>query len=261
MVKIVSNQEQVNSLIADIHTVFPGLSGDLYDQQDSVVLLDRAPAICHISALYQALQVEHPEGGRIFWSSRIWNLLIWQAVYVSILSVQLLNKTPGLEGFGVSIRGIKVDSYTLSTPSIYYGRHEDLLRFSGNQMRRLNDIIYHSVNRIVPLSFKLAQRLETDCIVSALLFQNTIAAKAKQKVIEELIAQWLVATGLPEKRGTFSLPQANDSIGLDFGFKRQVCCQEFRLLGRQRCDTCPSIPLADREKRITSVLSHTECTT
>lgn len=242
---------QTVNFLSQINQLFPRLSGHLNDTSVYTFRVGVGEDIYHIKRLYNHLQQRYPEGGKAFWSCRTWALLIWQPIYIAVLSVQLLNKAISLEKFGLIVEQADIVAYSLSPRAIYSGKQAHLINFSGQQIKKLSSYIYSSLSEIIPFNIKLANKLQTDCIVSALLFQNTQYAHCNKFEMDKLIAIWLSATGLPDCQGTFCLDAPGKFIGQNFGFNRQACCQEFRLESGKLCDVCPRLPLSERIERIT----------
>ncbi|WP_274571207.1 siderophore ferric iron reductase [Neisseria leonii] len=242
---------QTANLLAQIHQLLPRLSGRLNDTAAGTFRLGCRNNINDIKQLYEHLQQQHPEGGKIFWSCRTWALLIWQPIYLTVLSVQLLGKAVSLNRFGIITDRSGVAAYSLSPRAVYTGKPSHLVLFAGRQIKATGDHIYTCLREITPFNMKLAAKLQTDCLVSALLFQNTHYTQNSKNELDRLIAEWLAAAGLPDCQATFYLNQTRRT----FGFNRQACCQEFRLTSGSLCDACPRLPLSERVYRMTQTES------
>ncbi len=59
---------------------------------------------------------------------------------------------------------------------------------------------------------------------------------------------WLAACAMSGASGLLAVPLAEG--GTRLGLQRKACCQHFRRADGELCDSCPKLPLAERERRL-----------
>lgn len=236
---------QLYALMQEIEKIHPELSGRFVKKEDELFIYGSAETDYYIAKIYDYLQNTFPQAGKIYWSTVTWETLIWQPIYLSVLSVHFLAKAVCLENFALRIGTDSIKGYVLGKYPIFEAKEEELISFSGEQINSLCNMIYNSLVKVSPFSFKIAQKLQSDRIAFALSFYNKRSYLLKQQEMDIYINKWLSASSLPTKTSyTFKLNGRNPYK--NFEINRQSCCQDFRVNGGEYCDNCLLIPIERR---------------
>lgn len=246
-------------LIEDIYKAAPFLKGEMDTGQAYITRVSDEEIqrlVQKIDALYQALAMKHPESGTIHWICRTWNLLIWQAIYITVGLAQSAQLVPSLKNFGLYIEGSEVKGYSFFDAPLFSSDGDELIQYAGNQIYQFIQILYRAFNEKQILKPKLADKLCADCVNAALLYHNGLVTKYSQEKVEDLSFKWLSACRLPILPSTIALPSINKMTQSKFGFNRQTCCQEFRVEKGVLCDSCPKRSM---DKRIQCMIGNDVC--
>ncbi|HAN53858.1 MAG TPA: siderophore ferric iron reductase, partial [Pseudomonas sp.] len=92
-----------------------------------------------------------------------------------------------------------------------------------------------------------AQRLAADCVIAGLLHSQRLGGCGNLE-LGRAADVWLAACAMSGASGRLAVPRPEGGTGL--GLQRKACCQHFRRADGELCDSCPKLPLAERERRL-----------
>lgn len=199
-----------------------------------------------IQTLVSALQHQHPEAGRHYWSARSWGLLTWQPVLLVLAATEILQCRANLSCLGQKPQGHFVMGMMLGEgvlcPEVPSRAQ------AGAHLRDACDQLLAELNPVIRMNPVLARRLLADRILATLLRMRPLLAERSHAAIYRLAQEWLEAAGLEGASAltAFELPQGGSDLALD----RKGCCQHYRLDGAELCKTCPRQPVSIRIKRL-----------
>lgn len=239
-----ADDEALNDLLLRVRSALPGLDGRIGSPRPDELMLDRPQSLAALLAHWQAA---HPEAGRHYWAARCWTLLVWQPIYLQVLAVRLAGQAPCLDGLAQGVEQGFVAGFCLPDHRPLQGEPQRLLRHAGAQIRGFCEQAQAVSGPLLGLHPKLAQRLAADCVMAALLHSQRLDGCGNLQLCRAADV-WLAACAMSGASGLLAVPLAEG--GTRLGLQRKACCQHFRRADGERCDSCPKLPLAERERRL-----------
>lgn len=232
-----------------ISQVLPGLdgkiAGHLGQSHPITIDVDHEPASA-VQHLYQFLQSNYSEAGPHYWSCRCWNLLIWQPVYLCVLSTHLAHCVPSLSGMKQTLHPGYVAGFSLPQQTLHTAKTESLIKTAATNIVVLRDSLYIALRKHIKLSEKLANMLEADCVTSALLHAQQHRKTIPNNDIKYWSQQWLEALLLPCADAVIEVKMEEQEPRL--ALCRKSCCQHFRRADGEMCHDCPKRSMQERHR-------------
>ena len=239
----------LQELLTMISQVLPGLDGKIagqHAQHDYIsITIDREPASA-VQHLYHYLQTNYPEAGPHYWSCRCWNLLIWQPVYLCVLSTHLAHCVPSLSGMAQTVLPGYVAGFSLPQHTPYKAQTSSLIDTAAQRIATLRASLYEAFRKHIKLPIKLAQMMEADCVASALLHAQRYCGTIRNEDIHTWSQHWLHALRLPDTSAVMEVKTEEEEVGLIV--RRKSCCQHFRRADGSMCNDCPKRSLEERQQ-------------
>ncbi|WP_122032508.1 siderophore ferric iron reductase [Aliivibrio sp. EL58] len=233
--------EYFESLFKLSKQVTPYLSGNIIegsspDIADINIVHDNSTTI---KGLYEQLSQESPEGGHAYWLTRTWDLLCWQPIYISFISVYRLNALPDIKNMSQSIQSYFISGFTFHRSELIFGSPEDVVPTAALQLRTLFDSYREDISHWTRIRPGFTNHLIADgllnCIIKLQSFEPTLSS-------EYLIAQaqlWLEVFELPSKHlSSLKIDTVTNKLKL----VRTSCCLVYKCDGRKLCLDCPRHP-------------------
>ena len=236
--------DALGSLLLRLRHVLPGLDGRVGAPRADELTLEHPQSVARLLAHWQAA---HPQAGRHYWAARCWTLLVWQPIYLQVLAVQLGGQSPWLDGMAQGMQQGFVVGFCLPAHQPLQADAQRLLRHAGAQIRLFCEQAQAVSVPLLGLHPKLAQRLAADCLMAALLHSQQTDGCGSLQLCRRADA-WLDACAMRGASGLLAVRLA--AGGTRLGLQRKACCQHFRRADGKPCDSCPKLPLAERERRL-----------
>jgi len=202
-----------------------------------------------VEALFASLRSSQPDAGPLYWASRTWSLLLWQPVYLAVLSVHLAHRLPVIEQMIQHGQPGFVAGFCLPPQPLHVARPERLLPRAGAALRQLGEGFLPEVQALAPLHPKMAGRLLADGVLSALLLLQQHDPRLANPQLSELATRWLASLGLADASSFITV--GADGRPVRLALQRKVCCQNFRCHSGEFCSTCPKLSREERLVRLT----------
>ncbi len=161
--------------------------------------------------------------------------------------MRLAGQAPCLDGLAQGVEQGFVAGFCLPDHPPLQGEPQRLLRHAGAQIRGFCEQAQAVSGPLLGLHAKLAQRLAADCVMAALLHSQRLDGCGNLQLCRRADA-WLNACAMPGASGLLAVQLA--AGGTRLGLQRKACCQHFRRADGELCDSCPRLPLAERERRL-----------
>lgn len=196
-----------------------------------------------IAQLANAIAKGAPEAGAPFWRLRVWGMLIWQPVYLAILSAYRLQ--------------ISIDHF--DRIALKQTAHYTL----GYQLPENSDIIHHdsidkAIDQLAPALETLCQRYAEALCEHMSVRQPLLMAILADTVfatLEHLINQNMLALSVPNKslwlyqQGQkwcqlmgLNVPKTAQRLLIEEeNFQRKTCCLIYRCKDAKECANCPRL--------------------
>lgn len=243
----VNVQEIMQALTNITSTIVPGFT-HLIKIEEEVAIDAIAPQL-GIARLAQAIAQSTPEAGPAYWRLRVWGLLIWQPVYLALISTYTLHTH--LSSLDRLSQQQNVN-YTL-------GFHLPALASEASNAHTAesvpaNDLIQAQALRLKSLCDRYAEALcEQMHLRPALLMAvladtlfATLEHLAKQAIIPlsvPNISQWVYQEGAKWCQMMAINPpkSAEQLMATQTDFRRKTCCLVYRCQGASECSNCPRL--------------------
>ena len=161
--------------------------------------------------------------------------------------MRLAGQAPCLDGLAQGVEQGFVAGFCLPDHQPLQGEPQRLLRHAGAQIRGFCEQAQAVSGPLLGLHPKLAQRLAADCVMAALLYSQRLDGCGNLQLCRAADV-WLAACAMSGASGLLAVPLAEG--GTRLGLQRKACCQHFRRADGELCDSCPKLPLAERERRL-----------
>ncbi|MGG2398751.1 siderophore ferric iron reductase [Pseudomonas sp. SH1-B] len=242
----------LHHLLDVISRTLPGVPWRIGCAEDEQLVCGSDGNTQRIASLYQYWREAHPEAGPHYWSVRSWTYLVWQPIYLTLLSVHLAQRAPCLASLGQSLHSGVVSGFCLAEHCPWQASESELI---GRAARQLDEWLrrqHAEFCQVQSIHGKLAQRLAADFVLAALLLvQRQLVLGNEQLLV--LAGQWLAALGLSGGSDliTVRLDDGRDCLTLE----RKACCQHFRRCDGSLCSTCPKLQRDERLLRLREELA------
>lgn len=234
-----SASAELNAVLERVAEAQPVLVG-------SVSMTLRGNTTARAAQLYQYWQGAELDAGRAYWAARSWGQLIWQPLYLSVLSVHLTGALPRLGGLCQDLSHGRLAGFSLPPHRPRPGREAELIALAGRQLRRRLRAWFSALQRLVPYPTQQASALAADCLLGALLLLPGTAGPWSRERLERAATRWLAACQLQERSGLLFYALADGGQSADLA--RRACCQHYRL--DSPCASCPRLRLPERLQRL-----------
>lgn len=239
--------DDASALFQHIGGLLPALSGQVGAGGEGYITADDTGELA-VADLLASLQHTYPEAGPHYWGSRTWSLLLWQPVYLSVMSVHLAGCLPSLNGMAQSGKPCFVSGFTVPCTSIASGETASLIQQAGQTLQSMGGRFLQMVQSLVKLHPKMAGRLLADSVMAALLFVQRCDSRFDNQQVLQLANCWLGAVGQPDGSGLLSVSWDDQPARLMMD--RKVCCQHFRRNDGELCSSCPKLKPQERVERL-----------
>jgi len=225
----------------------PGLDGKLDAITPELLLPGAAGEAARLERLAWHWRRAHPEAGAHYWSARVWTLLVWQPVYLSLIGAHLGRCAPRLDGMAQLQRDGYVMGFRLPSHTPCTGDEDARLAFAAGQLRERLETQWQALAPIQPLHRKMAMRLAADYLLDGLLLVQRRRQLDNARV-QQLRERWLRALDLEGASGLIEVRLDDGRTPL--ALERKVCCQHFRRADGSLCSTCPKLSADERMVRL-----------
>jgi len=209
-----------------------------------------------IASLRDCWAARYPEAGPHYLALRCWGLLIWQPIYLSVISVECSSVVPDITQMCQPVpEGGFICGYDIAEHSPYRSCISDCMNFSASQLQMMCSELCYELARIVRLGPRAAACMQADCVLGAILAIKKCDSSLENACAIKRARRWLDALSLGGCSGFFSYHRNGyQSIAID----RKVCCHNFRRSDGEHCSTCPKLDYGERSIRLNAERAFTE---
>jgi siderophore ferric iron reductase len=187
-----------------------------------------------IARLYQAIVAASPHAGKVYWSSRTWQVWSWQATYMQVIASHLYGVVLDTTSFMPCIVGEHANGFELVSHTVVM--HEPNDAIAGAQTACLDWIERYTPMIAVYGAFngKLARQYTADSMLGALLYLQSQSLLSQDEVLR-LGPIWTAAMGLAKASylSCETIPQPHIMLN------NALCCQHYRRDKENLCVGCP----------------------
>ncbi|USH03645.1 siderophore ferric iron reductase [Grimontia kaedaensis] len=216
--------------------VSPYLKGSFGDLPQSCISIENPTSSASIREVYREIEGSNPEAGGSYWLTRTWDLLCWQPIYLSFLSIYGLKSLPDFTQFGQFKRNRLVAGYRFASEEHWHGEPEELIPLAAEQLSELFEQYRAQINDWARIRPGFTNHLLADLILSCLIKLQTLRPELESDYIEEQAALWLDAFKLPKKH---LISLSRDEATGKLRHMRISCCLVYKCKKGSLCSDCP----------------------
>ncbi|MCJ8338677.1 MAG: (2Fe-2S)-binding protein [Pseudomonadales bacterium] len=185
-----------------------------------------------LKKLLQNLELQHPESGKLFYSHKCWQLIIWQPVLLSIISVYGLNRGLAFNKLHLQCHSLSIAGYQLefNPDDVIDGCTEQLISHCARGSATLIWDLYRQLNIECPLKQRFCQRLLSDQLLKALAQVPVFLPHLERAVFQQHIQLWMRHYQLPIR--ALKIDPRGEIV-------RSSCCLEYLIEHSGYCTNCP----------------------
>lgn len=242
-----SNKAQLTQLLSLASRLYPSLMGSINPYCSGCIKLgeDNQQAL---NALHDHWRNTYPEAGTPYWSARSWTMLIWQPLYLAVISVHSMNILPILSSLNQKLSQGVVAGFCLTETDIETGSQTELIKRAGSELRLFCDALLAQLNQITQIRPRIAMRLAADSLLSALSELHRLNTSLTVTEMQYLSQTWLEAMDLSNASTLMSIHLSDGRERL--GLKRKACCFYYLCHDSELCASCPRQKMAVRVQRL-----------
>ncbi|MCG7497985.1 siderophore ferric iron reductase [Vibrio sp. Of7-15] len=193
----------------------------------------------HIQKLYDQLAQNTPESGSAYWLTRTWDLLCWQPVYVSFVSIYACKGLPDIKRMGQYTHPDFISGFQFESAQHHRGSAAELIQLAGLQLQELFEFYRAEMNDWTRIRPGFTKHLLADSILGCIVKLQTFMPKLSNEYLQDQAKQWFDACNLPVKLlSSLQVDIETDKLRLI----RTSCCLVYKCEGRKWCTTCPRNP-------------------
>ena len=214
-----------------------------------------------IEVLLNHYRKAQPKAGHEYWATRVWTLIIWQPIYLSLYSVHMMEQSFNLATLQQRVEQASVYGYSIETSINNNDKFQNpatTFQLMTQGLKNLVDELYESINKLMPLNKANSYGLIADTIMHALLAFKNITPLFNDQTLILMAEQWCQALGLVNRKGLFlSELKLIDihSQQSQLMIKRKSCCRHYLIDPDDLCSSCSRQCWQTRIKRQSNLSS------
>jgi len=216
----------------------------LYLQNPSALNLTNANHQTVIKALLSHYSQAQPIAGKDYWATRVWTLITWQPVYLSVYAVHVMKKPLNLSCLQQRVEKAVIYGYGFQDSALEDGDSQSPQQTLQTMALRLKEMIdesFDSLNALMPINKANSYGLIADSIMHALLALQELDPSFDDLSIMEIAKQWCQALGLINRKGQFLselIIIELDNQQTRLVLKRKSCCKHYLVNQNDLCASC-----------------------
>lgn len=226
-------------IFAHSKQVTPYLSGSFGTLHSKSIAITNDDSHKEIKRVYDGLAQSHPEAGKAYWLTRTWDLVCWQPIYVTFISIYGLQSLPDIKNIGQFRYKEFVTGYRFFNGDHQHGSPEELIPQAGEAILALTEFYRSQISEWTRIRPGFTNHLLADLLLGSLIKLQQHEPSLTNDYITEQAKLWLEACQLPENH-LDSL-----KIDADSGMLKLIrisCCLVYKCDSRKYCDDCPRHP-------------------
>ena len=197
-----------------------------------------------IEALLNHYRKAQPKAGREYWATRVWTLIIWQPIYLSLYAVHMMEQPLNLAALQQRVEQASVYGYSFETSinnNDEFQNPTSTFQLMTQRLKEWVDELYESINELMPLNKANSYGLIADTIMHALLAIKNITPSFNDQTLILMSKKWCQALELVNRKGLFlsELKLINiHSQPAQLMIKRKSCCRHYLIDPDDLCSSC-----------------------
>jgi len=201
-----------------------------------------------------------PIAGPDYWATRVWTLIIWQPIYISVCAAHIGGHFVNVKSVSQCVQdgvvmGYGLDSQAFAAMEKISQSPRQLLAAIAAPLKELIEQLYGELNGLIKLNKANAYGLVADCMMHALLALMDANPKWQQPHIISLAENWCEQLGLINRKGqamsqlvAVKLDNQQSVLTLD----RKACCKHYLVDPDDLCSSCSRLSWQQRLQKLNS---------
>ncbi|EGU45455.1 hypothetical protein VISP3789_04540 [Vibrio splendidus ATCC 33789] len=219
--------------------ITPYLSGSYGSLSSKSIAITNDKSHIEIKRVYDGLAENHSEAGKAYWLTRTWDLVCWQPIYVTFVSIYGLHSLPDIKNIGQFRYKEFVTGYRFFNGDHQHGTPEELIPHAGQAILELTEFFRSQISEWTRIRPGFTNHLLADLLLGCLIKLQQREQSLTNEYITEQARLWLTACQLPENH--LDSLKIDDTTGL-LKLVRVSCCLVYKCDSRKYCDDCPRHP-------------------
>ncbi|PFG57997.1 siderophore ferric iron reductase [Vibrio sp. ES.051] len=217
----------------------PYLSGSFGVLHNKVIAVTNDNSHKEIKRVYDGLAQNHPEAGKAYWLTRTWDLVCWQPIYVTFISIYGLHSLPDIKNIGQFRDKEFVTGYRFFNADHQYGSPEELIPLAGEAIVALAEFYRSQISQWTRIRPGFTNHLLADLLLSSLIKLQQHEPSLTNDYITAQAQLWLDACQLSNSHlESLKIDSHSGMLKL----VRVSCCLVYKCDSRVYCDDCPRHP-------------------
>ncbi len=192
-----------------------------------------------IKRVYDGIAQAHPEAGKAYWLTRSWDLVCWQPIYVSFISIYGLYSLPDIKNIAQFRIKAFVMGYRFFNDAHKHGTPEELIPYAGEAILSLTEFYRSQFSVWLRIRPGFTHHLLADLLLSSLIKLQQHEPSLTNEYIIDQARRWLEACRLQEKHLSCLTVDARSGM---LKLVRISCCLVYKCNTSKYCDDCPRHP-------------------
>jgi len=203
-------------------------SAIIFDREKTYLTLSsQLEADVSIAELYQRVKTHYPRAGRTYWAINVWRQIIWQPIYLCLVSVDKDLPLPNLVELRQCVQGSVV--YKMAPVQEWQLENEtSSLTSVAGKLNQAIDSTFSQLQNVCRLQRHRAEAQVQDILAIAL---QRICSDASLNALQNSLEQWHQALLMPSRN---KFIKTNE-------LERADCCMHLKIEPDSPCNNCPQI--------------------
>ncbi len=191
-----------------------------------------------IHSLYLQISKNNPEAGQAYWLTRTWDLLCWQPVFITFVSIYTQKAIPEISQIAQYQKESFVTGYSFESHQWISATRNVLIRKAANQLGELFERYRSAINEWGRIRPGFTNHLLADQLLSCLVRLQELRPNYSNLMILRQARLWLEAFDLPLKHlASLTVDEETQRLKL----VRSSCCSVYKCNGIPVCPNCPRL--------------------
>ncbi|MCZ4307508.1 MULTISPECIES: siderophore ferric iron reductase [Vibrio] len=219
--------------------VSPYLSGSFGAHNNKSIAVTNENSHKELKRVYDGLSQSHPEAGKAYWLTRTWDLVCWQPIYVTFISIYGLHSLPDIKNIGQFRYKEFITGYRFFNGDHQHGSPEELIPDAGEAILALTEFYRSQISEWTRIRPGFTNHLLADLLLGSLIKLQQHEPSLTNDYIIAQAKLWLEACQLSENH--LDSLKVDSSSGM-LKLIRISCCLVYKCDSRKYCDNCPRHP-------------------
>ncbi len=162
-----------------------------------------------IQMLFGNITSHNPKEGLVYLKKRLWTLLTWQPVYLTVLSTHHFKRIPDLSSLKQKVTNASISGYQIDSILQVNAEHFSHINLSAERLLSY----FSSIRRCIPQQIQLkavqANELIIDCLLLALARLSEVYPEHSLELLEDLAQEWINQVDIERQLGHYRVEFQN----------------------------------------------------